>query len=197
MTNSRGEILVLEGVNGVGKTTLAAALHDRLRASGRDCVLLSFPGREPETLGAHVYELYHRPEEFKVHGATRDAIQILVTAAHVDVILSRVLPAIEEGRWVVMDRYWWSTWVYGRHEGVDPAFIDMLIDLELVQWAGTEPRAVFLVTRAEPSAALPELQDLYDALAERERTKIPIHRLANDRSIEEAADTALRAAGLF
>ena len=51
---SGGRLLVLEGPDGVGKTTLAKVLTESLAERGLKTLLLSFPGQEAGTIGALV-----------------------------------------------------------------------------------------------------------------------------------------------
>jgi thymidylate kinase len=48
-----GRLVVLEGVDGAGKTTLVARLVRTLQSEGVDAVSYSLPGQEPNTLGEH------------------------------------------------------------------------------------------------------------------------------------------------
>jgi hypothetical protein len=57
----------------------------------------------------------------------------------------------------VLDRFWWSTWVYGRAAGVVPKVLDSLIEAEKLQWGQIVPSAVFLVERG--AALRPEQPD--------------------------------------
>jgi len=74
-------------------------------------------------------------------------MQMLVTAAHIDVIETEVLPALRAGKNVVLDRYWWSTLVYGRKAGASRKLLEQLVDLEQQAWANVSPASLFLVNR--------------------------------------------------
>jgi len=50
-----GRIIVFEGPDGSGKSTLSKGLVKYLRKSGKQCVHLSFPGNEPGTLDRSAY----------------------------------------------------------------------------------------------------------------------------------------------
>ena len=116
-----GRLIVFEGPDGVGKSTLAQALTNRLMAMGLSCEHLSFPGKEEGTIGSLVYDVHHRPAGYGIGAITAASLQALHIAAHLDAIEQRIVPALNEGRWVILDRFWWSTWAYGCAAGVDKA----------------------------------------------------------------------------
>ena len=112
-------LFVFEGPDGIGKTTLSQRFAEELTLTGEECVWTSFPGREPGTLGRLVYNLHHDPSKHSVERIDPTSVQMLHIAAHFDAIGRVILPTIKSGRSVVMDRFWWSTWVYGVINGAD------------------------------------------------------------------------------
>ena len=56
---AQGRLIVFEGPDGVGKSTLAEQLTVHLREAGVPCEHLAFPGRQPGSLGHLVYDLHH------------------------------------------------------------------------------------------------------------------------------------------
>src|SRR5688572_21439337 len=109
-----GKLFVFEGPDGSGKTTLSMAFAKYLRNKGTDCEHFAFPGREAGTLGKLVHELHHNSALVGVDSLTPSSLQLLHIAAHVDAIESRIVPLLKNGRSIVLDRFWWSTWVYGK-----------------------------------------------------------------------------------
>lgn len=194
-----GSLIVFEGVDGVGKTTLARALTKLLSAKCIPVTRASFPGREPGTLAAHVYRLYHDPGRFSVKTLNHEALQILLTAAHIDVIRTTVGPALRRGEVVVLDRFWWSTWVYGRATGVAPTILERLLGLEMLVWGRLVPTHLFLVTRRyaghsdAPGVRARRLTNLYHVLARRESLygRYAISRLVNNGSVVQATEEVL------
>jgi thymidylate kinase len=120
---------------------------------------------------------------------TPTALQALHVAAHLDGLESFILPALEQGANLVLDRFWWSMEVYGKTQGVSEASISALHTLELTGWHDVLPDVVFLVERDQPftSEALASwdgLVDAYTRLAEQEAKRYPVMRLKNDSPLE-------------
>ena len=197
----RGAVFAFEGPDGVGKTTLISAVEGMLTGLAQPVLTVSFPGRTPGTLGAHVYDLHHRPSEHNVHKLTPDGLQILHIAAHVDAIQSVIRPHVEKGDIVLLDRYWWSTWVYGLLSGIHSDSLEKMVELERSYWLDLAPQVVFLVTRHDDDigidhrAAFVERQREYDVLADRERESSRVVRVENSGDISLAAVATLNVIG--
>lgn len=193
---TQGKLFVFEGADGVGKSTIAEWFASHLRQSGADCTLLSFPGREPGTLGRHVYELHHEPAQFGIEELSPASLQLLHVAAHIDSIERRIKPLLATGHFVVLDRFWWSTFVYGLVGGVPRAVLDGMISLERSVWVPIQPERLFLITRSsplqpEPTRIWEKWRDTYLALAEQERRLYPIIVLENDQDMSFATKRIL------
>lgn len=192
----RGVVFAFEGPDGVGKTTLVSAVREALAGLRQPVLALSFPGRASGTLGAHIYELHHKPAAHGVHTLTPDGLQLLHIAAHVDTIQSVIRPHVEKGGIVLLDRYWWSTWVYGRLSGVEPESLRRMIDLEQSYWGALAPRAIFLVTRpcvdADQRVLFHRRTSAYDVLAEQEQIQSRVVRIENRGDIKVVADATVQ-----
>ena len=199
--NKKGKLFTFEGQDGAGKTTLARAFTERLNAAGLECEYYSFPGQEAGTVGSFVYDLHHNPHKlgFELIGPT--SLQLLHIAAHIDAIESRIIPALKKGRSVVLDRFWWSTWVYGVVNGIDKRSLQTMIELERFHWGKVRPTIAFLVRRKPPiteDLRLPwkKLSAEYKKLAARECHKYPVRFIDNEKTIEESLSVIARLAGL-
>lgn len=148
-----GSLIVLEGPDGVGKSTIAAGLRSYLENHRVRCQLFSFPGKEAGTLGGMVYSLHHADSQGGAPRPDATALQLAHVAAHVDTIERQILPALREGRCVVLDRYWWSTKVYGIVAGANPLSIEAMLRLEHHHWRGVR-RAVVILLRREQADKL-------------------------------------------
>jgi thymidylate kinase len=194
----KGAVFAFEGPDGVGKTTLISAVEGMLTRLAQPVLTVSFPGRIPGTLGAHVYDLHHRPSEHNVHMLTPDGLQILHMAAHVDAIQSVIRPHVEKGAMVLLDRYWWSTWVYGLLSGIQSNSLEKMVELERSYWLDLAPQVVFLVTRpnhdidVDHRAVFVEREREYDILADRELESSRVVRVENSGHISVAAVATLK-----
>lgn len=96
----KGRLIVIEGLDGTGKSTLARGLALHLRA-----LCLSTPGER----------LRSAREVFD--GAQVSVAAQLFYAASVALAAAEAKVAMAAGRDVICDRYWLSTWVYAPERG--------------------------------------------------------------------------------
>lgn len=196
-TSESGRLVVFEGPDGVGKTMVARAVWHELEARGLPSTYMSFPGREEGTLGNLVYEIHHNPESLGLTGDIHPvSLQVLHIAAHIDAIENRILPTLAAGIWVVLDRFWWSTWVYGTFSGLPEGSRDRIIDLELCHWNNVRPSVLFLVDRLTDTRDYPHLRDLYKKLCNKEQDVYPISELDNTGILSDSVSTVLRRLGV-
>jgi dTMP kinase len=149
---SKHRIIAFEGVDGVGKTTLARTLTQRLqrRTDSSRVIQYSFPGKEPRTLGEWVYRVHHGrrglDEGFKRQFSPA-ALQLLHVAAHIDAIDNRIAPGLEErGSRVILDRFWWSTYAYSRLE-MSRLEAESIVAFERNRWSSLPRQVVVYLTR--------------------------------------------------
>jgi len=102
----RGRLITIEGLDGAGKTTLAQGLIDALRARGIEAQLL----REPGGVAAaeRIRTLVKDPQ---LHVAPR-AEALLYAAARAQLVEEALAPALDAGRWVLLDRFVDSSLAY-------------------------------------------------------------------------------------
>jgi len=192
VTDSRqkAKLFVFEGPDGSGKTTLSHAFVDYLRNEGVECSYFAYPGQEIGTIGRLVYDIHHDSKSVGVESITPTSLQILHIAAHLDAIESRILPAINSGTTVVLDRFWWSTWVYGKVAGVNPKILRTMIKLEQIAWSKAIPTVVFLIERTtdlqHPSEQCHKLSAEYAKLAQDESLHYPVRKINNVFSVDKA-----------
>ena len=155
---------------------------------------MTFPGKEAGTIGRLIYDLHHAPQMFGIGEITATGLQALHIAAHLDAIEQRILPALNEGHWVVLDRFWWSTWVYGCVSAVDRSTLDAMIQVERLHWNGIMPTVVFLIDRSDGSLndhTRVQLREGYQALFEKEQDQYPVCLIQNDTSVDGSVSQLL------
>ena len=190
---TRGRLIVFEGPDRVGKSTLVEQLTSRLRKEGVTCEHSAFPGNQPGTLGHYVYDLHHKDSKLILDDVDPTSLQVLHIAAHIDAIEGRILPALRAGTWIVLDRFWWSTWVYGAAKNVPERSLKAMISLEKLHWGQTKPDVLFLVERESDTPEYGEefqgqIVEGYRELANRERFGSRVVTLQNESPIEDALD---------
>ena len=109
-------IICLEGQDGVGKTTQINKLASYLESKGYETHYLKTPGHTP--LGKDLRKLLLSPEQGKeIDGY---AAVGLFLADMVDQYQRGMLPLLNKrGCFILLDRFWYSTWCYQTPDGVD------------------------------------------------------------------------------
>jgi dTMP kinase len=113
---ARGRLITIEGIDGAGKTTLAAGLLDHLRGRGVEIEPLREPGGV--VVAEQIRTLVKDPE--LTIGARAETL--LYAAARAQLVEEALLPVLERGTWVLLDRFVDSSLAYqgaGRGLGVD------------------------------------------------------------------------------
>ncbi|WP_166442655.1 dTMP kinase [Phragmitibacter flavus] len=187
---TKGQLFVFEGVDAAGKSSISARFVDWLRSQGKTAEPFSFPGNFPGTIGDLVYRIHHDRAAFGLDPLTESSLQTLHIAAHLDAIEARIIPSLEAGKTVILDRYWWSTRVYGVVGGARAEVLDKLIEAEQIAWGDWLPTALFCIGRSTPLRDEPldrwsRWKDGYDAMIRKESGRYPIHSIQNESSIEE------------
>jgi dTMP kinase len=111
--------LVLDGIDGAGKSSQLTALVDWLRSSGRRVVTCRDPGST--TGGDAIRGILLDRHEIQL---APTAEMLLYMAARAQLVAEVIRPALERGDWVVSDRYLLANIVYQGHAGgLDPETI--------------------------------------------------------------------------
>jgi dTMP kinase len=113
----RGRLISFEGGEGTGKSTQAARLKSALEAKGKRVVLTREPGGSPGAEQIRKLLVEGDPDRWTPLSET-----LLFLAARADHVARLIEPALEQGAWVVSDRFSDSTYVYqgiARGVGVD------------------------------------------------------------------------------
>ncbi len=103
----RGKFITLEGGEGAGKSTQAQALAEALKAQGIDCLVTREPGGSPGAEAIRALVLEGGDERW-----TPRSEALLFAAARADHLARTIIPALDEGRWVICDRFVDSSLAY-------------------------------------------------------------------------------------
>ncbi len=133
-----GLLLTLEGIEGSGKTTQAAALHEGLKAAGIPSILTREPGGVP--LAERIREIVLSAQSGPIQPAAELLLFLAARAQHVS---EKIRPAIESGQVVICDRYTDATLAYqGGGRAVPEELLRRLNDLST---GGLKPDRTYLL----------------------------------------------------
>jgi dTMP kinase len=183
---AEGVLITIEGIDGAGKTTLAAALRDALAVRGLEVQLVREPGGVE--LAERLRVLLADPT---LHIAA-ESEALLYAAARAQLVQELLVPLLSEGSPVLMDRFADSSLAYqgaGRGLGIDRvrALNDfatagvrpqrtllLALDPELAQARlAAEGRPLDRLER-EPGAFFAEIAAAYAQLAEAEPDRFAV-----------------------
>ncbi len=119
---ARGKFITFEGGEGAGKSTHAASLAARLRRAGLSVLQTREPGGTPRAEAIRELLLSGKAKRFGPLGEA-----VLFYAARESHLELAIRPALEQGAWVISDRFSDSTRAYqGAAGGVPRSVIDVL-----------------------------------------------------------------------
>ena len=132
-------LIVLEGPEGAGKSTQIKLLAEALTKAGRKVVSLREPGGT--ALGEEVRKVL-------LHDASLDIVpraeSLLFMAARAQIVEKEIVPALERGVTVLLDRFFLSTYAY-QMAGRGLPF-DQVIAANKLATAGLRPDLTILLT---------------------------------------------------
>ncbi len=186
----KGVFICVEGLDGCGKTTQTKLLVERLKKKGYDAIYTAEPS------GGKIGSLI---KEYCLHGETRvsSIVEALLFAAdrfeHVE---KEVIPALNEGKLVVSDRYVYSSLAYQGAAGLDLEWIEKInehaIRPHLAVFIDVEPETV--IQRLKPRKSVMEnlgtqqkVREVYVKFVE----KGELVKIDGNKSKQEVADNIL------
>ena len=103
----RGCLITIEGIEGAGKSTHIETIDAALRKRGIATVVTREPGGT--ALGEKLRDLLLANEDFKI---SAESELLMMFAARSEHITTVVRPALEDGRWVISDRFTDASYAY-------------------------------------------------------------------------------------
>ncbi len=111
----RGLLIAIEGIDGAGKTTQAKKLVEHLNKEGFPSIYLYEP-----TYGQYGKRLRQQAQTGRV--SPEEEFELFLKDRREDV-KQNILPALKEGKIVILDRYYYSSMAYQGARGLDPEMI--------------------------------------------------------------------------
>jgi dTMP kinase len=108
-----GKFIVFEGLDGSGQTTQSSLLRNFLVSRGKEVVSVKEPTQDSEA-GKKIRQVLRG--KIKMEPAK---LQELFTQDRKEHLEKTIIPSLKEGKFVISDRYFFSTFAYGASEGVD------------------------------------------------------------------------------
>lgn len=132
--HNRGCLISFEGVDGAGKTSHIARVKAHLESMGIHCIQTREPGGT--SVGEAIRELVLH------HSMDVNVELLLMYAARKQHVTEKIMPALEQGHWVITDRFEDSSFAYQASAGG----ADWQACEALSAWAlqGFEPSLTFL-----------------------------------------------------
>jgi len=125
---STGKFIVIEGMEGAGKSSAIAVIEKLLNKQGIDYINTREPGGTPlaESLRDMVKSVVHKEK------LTVETELLLMYASRSQLLANKILPALAEGKWVIGDRHDLSSRAYqGGGRGFDEKIMSTISDITL------------------------------------------------------------------
>lgn len=133
-----GRFIVLDGIDGAGKSSQVAPLVRWLESCGRTVTTCRDPGSTPA--GDAIRAILLDRHEIQLAPTSE---MLLYMAARAQLVAEVIRPALARGAWVISDRYLLANVVYQGHAGgLDP---DTIRRVGAVATGGLEPDLVLLL----------------------------------------------------
>jgi len=118
----KGKLIVIEGIDGAGKTTFAKALYETLKKRGINCIFSCEPTFGP--FGEKIKSALIKKE------SNLQDLRLLFLKDRKWHVENIVIPALEAQKWIILDRYYPSTLAYQSSQGLP--FRELLIENETI-----------------------------------------------------------------
>lgn len=173
-----GRMIVCDGGNGAGKSTVLKAIEAHLRSQGRDVVLTREPGGTP--IGERIREILLDPQ---LSGMNEVTELLLFAASRAQHVREKILPCLRSGQIVVSDRFDSAT-VSFQHfgRGVPLALIH---ELNAIATDGLKPD-VTIILDLDPEEGLKRVGKRGDSLDRMEMENLTFLHNARKGYLEQA-----------
>lgn len=179
-----GFMLVVDGGNGAGKTTVIKKLMDHIELKGIEVIVTREPGGTP--IGEKIRELILDPDTPEMCDKTE---LLLFAAARAQHLHEKILPALEQGKVVVSDRFDTAT-ISFQHYARD-------IDIDLItkingSAVGDFKPAMNLILDIDPELGLQRVHQRGEKLDRLEKEKLTFLEKARVGYLKQAEEEPSR-----
>lgn len=169
-----GLFISVEGGEGAGKSTVLSIIHDKLSKKSYDVMITREPGGIE--IAEKIREIILDPSHITMDGRTE---ALLYAAARRQHLVEKVLPALEEGKIVLCDRFVDSSLAYqGAARGLG---MDEVFKINQFAIADCMPQLTLLF-QVRPEVGLQRIQ----ANQEREQNRLDLEHLKFHEQVFEA-----------
>ncbi len=135
---NKGKFITFEGIDGCGKSTQVKMLVEKLEQLNLDVIIIREPGGTRISESIRDILLYR-----DTHELNERTESLLMTASRAQLTKERILPALNNGTWVIADRYADSTLAY--QGGGRKIEVEWLEKLNKFATFDTEPNLTFFI----------------------------------------------------
>ncbi|EAQ97950.1 dTMP kinase [Congregibacter litoralis] len=174
----KGRMIVVDGSNGAGKTTVIEAIRDHLQHVNRETVFTREPGGTP--IGEKIREILLSPEAGEMADVTE---LMLFAAARAQHVREKIMPAVEAGKVVVSDRFDSATVSFQHYARGLP--LELITTLNEIAVDGLKPDMTIILD-LDPEAGLVRVGSRGDDLDRLEKEKLDFLHKARDGYLGQA-----------
>ena len=175
---NKGFMVVFDGSNGAGKTTVIKSVEKYLSSKGYDVLLTREPGGTP--IGEKIREVILDPKTPEMSFMTE---LMLFGAGRAQHIQEKLIPALSEGKIVISDRFDAATYSFQHFaRGIDINTINKINDLAL---SGFSPN-MNIVLDLDPEEGLKRVQSRGEGLDRLEDEKAEFLARARNGYLKQA-----------
>jgi thymidylate kinase len=198
---NKGKYYVLEGPSGVGKTTIAQTILEKLTKEGVKAKYFRFDIKSIDfnSLGSKITEplliellnKWKMDEEHILHEINPLSITLLNMGAKIDLFHRYIKPLIEEGYTILADRFWWSSCIFGKFNGIHE---EALAGIEKIYKANAyQPDIVFNLSRKSSFKCIPpkiwnSFLKEYACFSEKGKSDFNVINISNEEEISATID---------
>lgn len=175
---SKGHMIVCDGGNGAGKTTILKAIEAHLLAKGRELIMTREPGGTP--IGEKIREILLSPDTPEMCGVTE---LMLFSAARAQHVRERIIPAIAAGKIVVSDRFDSATVSFQHYARGLP--LDLIHKINSIAIDGFKPD-ITIILDLDPIVGLQRVSSRGEGFDRMEQESMDFLRKARHGYLEQA-----------